>query len=93
MRGGRRFRASTRVRRCGIHPDDGSCSSPKRRRGRGRKLFGIPDYEALPGYGRHDDLWIAATDGSRAFQLTNEGDTKDEGVLIPIFSSDGKRIA
>ena len=59
----------------------------------GRKLFGIPDYEALPGYGRHDDLWIAATDGSRAVQLTDEPDTKDEGVLIPIFSSDGKRIA
>jgi hypothetical protein len=59
----------------------------------GRKLFGIPDYEALPGYGRHDDLWIARADGRDAWQLTDYPDTRDEGVLIPVFSSDGKRIA
>jgi Tol biopolymer transport system component len=59
----------------------------------GRKLFGIPDYEALPGYGRHDDIWIAATDGSRAVQLTDEPNTKDEGVLIPVFSRDGRHVA
>jgi Tol biopolymer transport system component len=59
----------------------------------GLKLFGIPDYEALPGFGRHDDIWIAAADGQRAVQLTDEPNTKDEGVLIPIFSSDGKRVA
>jgi hypothetical protein len=59
----------------------------------GRTLFGIPDYEALPGYGRHDDLWIASPDGSDARQLTDDPDTKDEGVLIPVFSRDGKRIA
>ena len=23
----------------------------------GLRLFGAPDYEALPGFGRHDDLW------------------------------------
>ena len=28
----------------------------------GRTLFGIPDYEALPGFGRHDDLWLITSD-------------------------------
>jgi hypothetical protein len=59
----------------------------------GRTIAGIPDYEALPGYGRHDDLWIASADGRYARQLTDDPNTKDEGVLIPVFSNDGKRIA
>ena len=59
----------------------------------GRSLLGIPDYEALPGFGRHDDLWIATSDGSRAWQLTREPNTRDQGVLIPVFSPNGKRIA
>jgi Tol biopolymer transport system component len=59
----------------------------------GLKLFGNPDYEALPGFGRHDDMWLLAADGSRSWQLTNEPNTRDEGVLLPVFSADGKRIA
>jgi hypothetical protein len=59
----------------------------------GRTLFGTPDYEALPGYGRHDDLWIASPDGRDVRQLTNDPNTRDQGVLIPVFSRDGKRIA
>jgi hypothetical protein len=59
----------------------------------GRTLFGIPDYEALPGYGRHDDLWIATADGRDARQLTNDPDTRDQGVLIPVVSGDGRRVA
>ncbi len=59
----------------------------------GRKLFGIPDYGALPGFGRHDDLWLIAADGSRSWRLTAEGNTDDEGELIPVFSPDGEKIA
>jgi Tol biopolymer transport system component len=59
----------------------------------GRSLFGNPDYEALPGFGRHDDLWIATSDGRRAWQLTRDANTRDQGVLIPVFSPDGKRVA
>jgi hypothetical protein len=59
----------------------------------GRKLFGVPDYEAIPGFGRHDDLWIASPDGRDARTLTDEPDTADEGVLIPVFSRDGTRVA
>jgi Tol biopolymer transport system component len=59
----------------------------------GLALFGNPDYEALPGFGRHDDLWLIRADGSRSWQLTNEANTKDEGVLLPVFAPDGKRIA
>jgi len=59
----------------------------------GRKLFGVPDYEALPGFGRHDDLWLATGDGSRTWRLTNAPNTIDEGVLIPVFDPTGRRIA
>ena len=65
----------------------------QKREWHGRTLFGIPDYEALPGFGRHDDLWLISADGNHGWQLTNESDTKDEGVLIPIFSPDGQRVA
>ncbi len=53
---------------------------------KGIRLFGNPDYEALPGFGRHDDLWLIAADGSRTWQLTNEANTRNEGVLLPVFS-------
>ncbi len=59
----------------------------------GRKMFGNPDYEALPGYGRHDDIWLTTADGRKQWQLTTEAVTKDEGALIPVFSPEGKRIA
>lgn len=59
----------------------------------GSALFGQKDYEALPGFGRHHDVWLATTDGSRVWPLTNEPNTKQEGVLIPVFSPDGQHIA
>jgi Tol biopolymer transport system component len=59
----------------------------------GARMFGNLDYGALPGFGMHDDLWVVVADGSRAWQLTNEPDGKYEGVLIPLFSADGKRVA
>jgi Tol biopolymer transport system component len=59
----------------------------------GRRLFGIPDYEALPGFGRHDDLWLVAVDDARSWQLTHDPNTTDQGILIPVFSPDGERVA
>lgn len=59
----------------------------------GRAMFGSPDYEALPGFGRHDDLWLVAADGSRGWRLTSEPNTPDEGDLIPVFSPGGKYVA
>ena len=59
----------------------------------GRRLFGIPDYEALPGFGRHDDLWLVAVDNRRSWQLTHDPNTRDQGILIPVFSTDGRRVA
>ncbi len=59
----------------------------------GARLFGSRDYEALPGFGRHDDLWLIEADGSHAWQLTHDPNTKDEGILIPVFSPDGTRLA
>jgi Tol biopolymer transport system component len=59
----------------------------------GWTMFGIPDYGALPGFGRHDDLWLITADGSQSWQLTSEANTADQGVLIPVFAPDGKRVA
>jgi hypothetical protein len=55
-------------------------------------LFGIPDYDALPGFGTHDDMWVAAADGSGSWQLTDEPDSSKQGVLLPVFSNDGQHI-
>lgn len=60
---------------------------------KGLRLFGNPDYEALPGFGRHDDLWLSTADGARVWKLTHEPNTPGEGILLPIVSPDGKRIA
>jgi hypothetical protein len=57
------------------------------------RLFGDPDYEALPGFGLHSDIWLITSDGTRSWQLTHDPNTKDQGVLVPVFSADGKRIA
>ncbi|HMK89757.1 MAG TPA: hypothetical protein VK446_09020 [Methylocystis sp.] len=59
----------------------------------GRRLFGAPDYEALPGFGRHNDLWLIQADGARVWRLTDEPDARDESALAPIFSPDGKKVA
>jgi hypothetical protein len=59
----------------------------------GLRLFGNPDYEALPGFGRHDDMWLISADGKQSWQLTKEANTVDEGVLMPVFAPDGKHVA
>jgi len=59
----------------------------------GATMFGNLDYGALPGFGTHDDLWVVAADGSRAWQLTDLPDTRYEGILVPVFSADGRHIA
>ncbi|MDE1151065.1 MAG: hypothetical protein PW788_00890 [Micavibrio sp.] len=63
----------------------------------GRKLFGLPDYEAIPGYGLHNEIWLATADGKQSWQLTHTPDSenhkKPDGNLLPVFSPDGKHIA
>ncbi len=57
------------------------------------KLFGVPAYGALPGWGTHDDIWIARADGSAAWKLTDDPNTRREGELMPVFSPDGRKVA
>ena len=57
------------------------------------KLFGNPDYEALPGFGLHDDIWLTSADGRRSWRLTNEPNARQQGILMPVFSPDGRHVA
>jgi Tol biopolymer transport system component len=57
------------------------------------RMFGVPAYGALPGWGTHDDIWIASADASMAWQLTNDPNTKREGELLPVISPDGRKLA
>jgi hypothetical protein len=59
----------------------------------GPKLFGVPDYEGVPGFGLHDDIWLVTAAGTRAWQLTNDANTSWQGILMPVFSPDGAHIA
>jgi Tol biopolymer transport system component len=65
----------------------------QKREWKGLRMFGNPAFGALPGFGRHDDLWLISSDGSHSWQLTNERDSNFQGVLMPVFSPDGKHIA
>ena len=49
--------------------------------------------EAIPGFGGRSDIWVMLADGSRAWPLTNTGDTRDNGVIIPKFSRDGRQLS
>ncbi len=60
---------------------------------KGPTMFGNPDYEAVPGFGLHDDLWLITADGTRAWRLTNDPGTRTQGILMPVFSPDGRRLA
>lgn len=50
-------------------------------------------YEALPGYGRHCDLWAINVETKAVTQLTSQPAGKDQGVLMPHFSHDGKLLS
>jgi len=49
--------------------------------------------EAIPGFGGRSDIWMMLADGSKAWQLTNTRDDRDDGVIIPKFSHDGTKLA
>jgi Tol biopolymer transport system component len=59
----------------------------------GARMFDNPDYGAIPGWGVHDDIWVATADGAHAWKLTHEENTKFEGELMPVFSPDGRYLA
>jgi Tol biopolymer transport system component len=50
-------------------------------------------FAATPGLGTYSDLWLMTADGKKAWQLTDIPLTQDDGIIIPSFSSDGKRVA
>jgi Tol biopolymer transport system component len=49
--------------------------------------------EAIPGFGGHSDIWVMTSDGRKAWPLTDTGDTKNDGVIIPKFSHDGRKLS
>lgn len=53
---------------------------------------GNSHFASTPGLGTYSDVWVMTADGSRSWQLTNTALTQDAGIIIPIFSHDGRRI-
>lgn len=49
-------------------------------------------FASTPGLGSYSDLWLMTPDGGRAWQLTDLPMTGNDGLIIPKFSNDGKRI-
>ncbi len=50
-------------------------------------------YEALPGFGAYNDIWIIKTDGTQAWQLTDISATDgNQAQIYARFSADGNRI-
>ena len=45
---------------------------------------------ATPGWGGYSDLWVATSDGSHAWQLTDLPVGNKDGVLLPQFSPNGR---
>lgn len=48
--------------------------------------------EAIPGFGGRSDIWVMLVDGSKAWQLTQTEDNRNDGVIIPKFSHDGTKL-
>ena len=44
---------------------------------------------ASPGWGGYSDLWVARSDGSKVWQMTNTPSDPDHGTMLPEFSPDG----
>ncbi|NNF02293.1 MAG: hypothetical protein HKN22_06380 [Bacteroidia bacterium] len=48
---------------------------------------------STPSKGVFNDLWIISTDGTKVHQLTDYANNPNNGVLNPVFSPDGTKIA
>ena len=49
-------------------------------------------FAATPGLGGDSDIWVMTAAGKLAWPLTDLPSTVDDGVLIPAFSHDGRRV-
>ena len=47
---------------------------------------------ATHGWGSYSDMWVAAADGSRAWQLTDVANDKNHGTILPEVSPDGRLL-
>ena len=66
----------------------------------GRYIFLQVEFEhrgsrdlAHPGAGRWNDVWATTATGDRWWRLTNYGSNPEAGVLFPVPSPDGRRLA
>lgn len=53
---------------------------------------GIREF-AEPGNGRWNEIWATTADGSQWWQLTDYSSNNESGVLFPVPSPDGRRMA
>lgn len=51
-----------------------------------------PYYAAIPGFGGYSDIWVITTDGKKAWKVLETRNDKNDGIIAPKFSRDGKHV-
>ncbi len=49
-------------------------------------------FTAIPGFGGYSDIWVMTPDGKKAWKLLETRNDKNDGIIAPKFSHDGKKI-
>lgn len=47
---------------------------------------------AIPGFGGFTDIWVMTANGKHAWKVLATNNDKDDGIIMPHFSHDGKKV-
>ncbi len=51
-----------------------------------------PYYAAIPGFGGYSDIWVMTADAKHAWKVLETQNNKNDGIIAPKFSRDGKHV-
>ncbi len=47
---------------------------------------------AIPGFGGFSDIWVMTADGRHAWKVLETNNDRNDGIIMPRFSRDGKKV-